>query len=354
MFNDRKILITGGTGSWANELVSQLLENYSPSEIIVYSRGEQKQVEMRHKFSKVSSLRYVIGDVRDKERLDLVMRGVDYVFHMAALKHVPVCEENPWDTVLTNIYGTQNVIDSSIKNKVRKVIQISTDKAVDPLNLYGVTKQCAEKLIIAANNYSPSTRFVCVRGGNVIGTAGSVIPLFREQIRKNNEITITDQNMTRFFLTLRQAIKLVFKSIEHSVGGEVFVLKMPSAKIVDLAEVMVRTLGNPETKARSIGIRPGEKMHEVLVSRYEAGRTVEEQDYFIILPNIKIDGIEERYSSNPRVNFEEFNSENTRMMDQRELKEILTKDGWLNELGDVGFLGKVHKEELKFKESKWL
>jgi|TARA_Y100000310_G_scaffold174669_2_gene174737 FlaA1/EpsC-like NDP-sugar epimerase len=354
MFDHKRILITGGTGSWANELITQLLGNYFPEEVIVYSRGEQKQVEMKHNFSGNPIIKYVIGDVRDKQRLERVMMGVDYVFHMAALKHVPVCEENPWDTVLTNIYGTQNVIDASIKNNVKKVIQVSTDKAVDPLNLYGVTKQCAEKLIIAANHHSPNTRFVCVRGGNVIGSAGSVVPLFREQIRKNNEITITDERMTRFFLTLSQAIKLVFKSVENSVGGEVFVLKMPAAKITDLAEVMVETLGNQETKSSTIGIRPGEKIHEVLVSRYESHRTVEEDGYFIILPIIKIPGLADKYFQNKKIDLEEFNSQNTHVMDKIELKKVLEDDGWLGELSESGFLGKVPSQDLKFKDRKWL
>ena len=354
MFNHKRILITGGTGSWANELITQLLENHFPQEIIVYSRGEQKQVEMKHKFSGNPLIKYVIGDVRDKERLEIVTRGVDYIFHMAALKHVPVCEENPWDTVLTNIYGTQNVIDVSIKNNVKKVIHISTDKAVDPLNLYGVTKQCSEKLIIAANHHSKNTRFVCVRGGNVIGSAGSVIPLFKEQIKKNNEITITDERMTRFFLTLKQAIKLVFKSIENSIGGEVFVLKMPSSKITDLAEVMVESLGDSETKVKNIGIRPGEKIDEVLVSRYEVNRTVEDEDYFVILPLIKLEGLADKYFQNKRVNFEEFNSRNTHMMSKEELKKMLEEDGWLTEEKKDGFVGNLTSQGLKFEDKKWL
>jgi len=354
MFDHKRILITGGTGSWANELVNQLLANHFPQEIIIYSRGEQKQVEMKHKFSGNPIIKYLIGDVRDKERLEMATRGVDYIFHMAALKHVPVCEENPWDTVLTNIYGTQNVIDVAIKNNVKKVIQISTDKAVDPLNLYGVTKQCAEKLIIAANNHSQNTKFVCVRGGNVIGSAGSVVPLFREQIKKNNEITITDDRMTRFFLTLEQAIHLVFKSVENSIGGEIFVLKMPAAKIIDLAEVMVETLGDQETKSSSIGIRPGEKIHEVLVSRYESERTVEEEDYFIVLPPIKIKGLSDKYFQNKKIEFEEFNSQNTHVMDKEELKQVLLNDGWLGEIKEKNFLEDVSSQDLKFKDKKWI
>ncbi len=354
MFDNKKILITGGTGSWANELVKQLLQRYNPQEVRIYSRGEQKQVEMQHKFANNPALRFMIGDVRDRSRLDLVMEGVDYVFHMAALKHVPVCETNPWEVVQTNIHGTQNVVDASIKNKVKKVIFVSTDKAVDPLNLYGVTKQCAEKLVIAANNYSGDTQFVCVRGGNVIGSAGSVVPLFKEQIRKNNEVTLTNGEMTRFFLTLRQAIELVFKSILNSHGGEIFVMKMPAAKILDLANLMVEELGDSETKIREIGIRPGEKIHEVLVSRYDSHRTLEDEGFFIILPNIKINGLEEKYAGRKRVNFTEFNSTNTIQLDKEKLKDVLEKDGWMSKDLGQGFLEDLDPEQLKFEKKKWL
>ncbi len=354
MFNNKKVLITGGTGSWANELVKQLLESYSPTEIRLYSRGEQKQVEMKHRFGGNPILKFVVGDVRDSDRLEMASKDINYIFHTAALKHVPVCEENPWEAVLTNIQGTKNVTDAAIKNKVAKVILISSDKAVDPLNLYGTTKQCAEKLIIAANNLSKSTRFVCVRGGNVLGTAGSVVPLFREQIRKNNEITLTDDRMTRFYLTLKQAIHLVFKSIENSIGGEVFVLNMPATKITDMAKVMISNLGDSTTKIRRIGVRPGEKMHEVLISRYESERTLEEGSYFIILPNIPIDGIAEKYSLGKKVSFEEFTSENTRQLLKDDVQKMLDEDGWLGKLSEVGFLGKINPQDLKFEKEKWL
>jgi len=354
MFDNKKILITGGTGSWANELVKQLLEKYNVSEIRIYSRGEQKQVEMQHKFNNNQLLKFIIGDVRDSERLNTATENIDYVFHMAALKHVPVCEGNPWEAVKTNIQGTQNIIDSSIENHIKKVIFISTDKAVDPLNLYGVTKQCAEKLIIAANKYSEKTKFVCVRGGNVIGSAGSVIPLFREQIKRKNEITLTDENMTRFFLTLKQAISLVFKSIEESLGGEIFVMKMPATKITNLIDVMISEIGDSNTQIRKIGIRPGEKFHEVLVSRYESERTYDGGDYFIILPVINLKGLDEKYSNMQKINFNEFNSENTRQLGNEELKRILKEDGWLDSSIDTGFLKKLDKKTLEFKSDKWL
>jgi len=266
------ILITGGTGSWGNELVKQLLQKHNPKEIRIFSRGEHKQVEMKRKFTD-PRIKYYIGDVRDKDRLSVVTRDVDVLFHLAALKHVPVCEENPWEAVQTNIIGLQNVIETSIENKVKKVIDVSTDKAVDPFNLYGVTKACGEKLMVAANTSSKDTRFVCVRGGNVLGTNGSVIPLFVEQIKKLNKITVTDERMTRFLMRVEDAIGLVLHATFNSYGGDIFVMKMPGVKIIDLARVMVKRLGNNKTGIDLIGIRPGEKICEVLVSRYEVDHT---------------------------------------------------------------------------------
>jgi len=263
MLRKRKILITGGTGSWGHELTRQLLKDFEPKEIRIYSRGELKQVEMRRSFND-KRLNFIIGDVRDFIHLDEAMLGVDFVFHLAALKHVPVCESNPWEAVLTNIDGTQNVIRACIKNKVKKMVNVSTDKAVDPLNLYGVTKACAEKLTIAANNLTKDTSFICVRGGNVLGSNGSVVPLFRKQIEILNKITLTDERMTRFTFCLRDAIKLVLEALFESVGGEVFVMKMPALFISDLAKVMIENLGNENTKIEKIGIRPGEKIEEVL------------------------------------------------------------------------------------------
>jgi len=330
MFNNKTILITGGTGSWGNELTKQLIEKYNPKEIRIFSRGEHKQVQMKLKYSNEKRIKYFIGDVRDKDRLLIVTRDVDYIFHLAALKHVPICEENPWESVLTNIYGTRNVIECAIENSVEKVIDISTDKAVDPFNLYGVSKACGEKLMIAANIESEKTSFVCIRGGNVVGTNGSVVPLFREQILKNNEITITDERMSRYFLSLSDAISLIFKAARDSVGGEIFVMKMPAAKIPDLAKVMVKELGNVETKIRKIGIRPGEKIYEVLVSKYESPRCVESGDYFIILPQIQIPRMEEIYKNKTPINILEYTSENTHLLTEEEIKEILDMEGWLS------------------------
>ncbi len=332
MFDDKVILITGGTGSWGNELTKQLLEKYEPKEIRIYSRGEPKQVQMKINYYGDRRVKFIIGDVRDKSRLSMATRDVDYVFHLAALKHVPVCEENPWESVLTNIYGTRNVIEASIESNVKKVIYVSTDKAVDPFNLYGICKSCGEKLIVAANLESDKTSFVCIRGGNVIGTSGSVIPLFKEQILKNKEITLTNREMSRYFFPVSKAIGLVFKATVSSVGGEIFVMKMPSCKIIDLAEVMINELGNGDTKITNIGIRPGEKIYEVLVSRYESPRCIESGDYYIILPQLKIPKIKEHYADYEKIKLEEFNSKNARIMDREEIKAVLKKEGFFDKV----------------------
>jgi FlaA1/EpsC-like NDP-sugar epimerase len=286
MFNNKTIFVSGGTGSWGHELVSQILEKYHPKEIRIYSRGEHKQVEMRQEFNNSPILKFIIGDIRDKNILNLAMKNVDYVFHLAALKHVPVCEENCWEAVLTNIYGTQNIIECAINNHVKKVIDISTDKAVDPFNLYGVTKACGEKLIINANqNYISDTKFVCIRGGNVMGTNGSVLPLFKRQIKQKNKITITDPDMTRYLMSTREAISLIFQAVTNSIGGEIFVMRMPATKVCNIANVMIKLFGNKKTKQQIVGARPGEKMHEVLVSKNESPRTkIYNNKYYVILP----------------------------------------------------------------------
>ncbi len=351
ILNDAVILVTGGTGSWGNELVSQLLKNYLPREIRIYSRGEHKQVEMKRKFQD-SRLKYYIGDVRDRDQLISASKGVDVVFHLAALKHVPVCEENPWEAVLTNIIGIQNVIDASIANKVKRVIDISTDKAVDPFNLYGVSKACGEKLIIAANLISKDTRFACIRGGNVLGTNGSVVPLFKEQISKLNEITITDNGMTRFLMLVEEAIELVLHATVNSFGGEVFVMKMPACKIIELARVMIDKLGDSKTKIKTIGVRPGEKLYEVLVSRYEIPRTFDVGKYFIILPQIKLEETENYYKKMQKIKLksEEFNSNNTHMLNKSEILSLLNKDGWFNSGDDheaLKYLKTLKKQDLE-------
>lgn len=331
MLNNTTIFVSGGTGSWGYELVKQILEKFNPKEIRIYSRGEHKQVEMRQEFNNNPKLKFIVGDVRDKNILGLAMKNVDFVFHLAALKHVPVCEENCWEAVLTNIYGTQNIIECAIANNVKKVVDISTDKAVDPFNLYGVTKAAGEKLVINANqNYISSTKFICIRGGNVIGTNGSVIPLFKKQLLEHNEITVTDENMTRFLMSTREAIGLIFKAVENSVGGEIFVMRMSATTVKIIADVLAGMFGNGESKRRVIGIRPGEKMYEVLVSKNEAARAkVFDEKYFVILPQFKKEELGQQYKDYQPLGLEEFNSNNTAQIDNAELEGILKKEEWL-------------------------
>ncbi len=329
MLNNSIILITGGTGSWGHELVNQILANYKPKEIRIYSRGEHKQVEMRQQFEN-PLLKFIIGDVRDKNILGLAMKDVDYIFHLAALKHVPVCEENCWEAVLTNIYGTQNVIECAIANNVKKVVDISTDKAVDPFNLYGITKACGERLVINANqNYISKTKFICIRGGNVIGTNGSVLPLFKKQIKEKNKITITDPNMTRYLMSTAEAIGLVFQAIINAEGGEIFVMRMSSAQVDNIANVMIKLFGNSDTRKEIIGVRPGEKIDEVLVSKNESARTrVFNKKYYLILSQYKT-VLDEKYENLPVMEIKEFTSSNAYRLSDDELVGILKKEAWL-------------------------
>ncbi len=336
-----RILITGGTGSWGHELVRQLLEKYpSVKEIRIYSRGEHKQVEMKREFGFHPKLRFIIGDIRDKNILSYAMKNIDIVFHLAALKHVPVCEENTWEAVLTNINGTQNVIEAAINNGVRRVVDVSTDKAVDPFNLYGVTKACGEKLIINANfNYSYNgvgkndrTTLMCIRGGNVIGTNGSVIPLFKKQLLENNEVTVTDPQMTRFLMSTREAISLIFTAVENSVGGELFVMKMPAATVETITDVMIKLFGNKKSKIKIIGTRPGEKKHEVLVSKNESPSAyIFSNQHFVVLPQIQDSQLMKRYGKKQHLEADEFNSENTYRLNASELEKILRAEKWLME-----------------------
>jgi UDP-N-acetylglucosamine 4,6-dehydratase len=320
----KTVLITGGTGSWGTELVTQLLDmKPGPREIRIYSRGEHKQVEMRARFPD-PRIKFIIGDVRDKNILGFAMSHVNTVFHLAALKHVPVCEDNPWEAVLTNVYGTQNVIEAAIANQVDVVVDVSTDKAVDPFNLYGVSKACAEKLIINANKLPEGTRFVCVRGGNVIGTNGSVIPLFKKQIQQNNEITVTNPQMTRYLMSTREAISLIFEAMQWHEGGEIFVLNMPATTVEIIAQALIELFGNKKTVIREIGVRQGEKMHEVLISKNESPFAEDSGDkYYTIHPSFRDNRIQKR------VAFDEFSSQNTRQLSKKELIEMLKKEKWL-------------------------
>jgi UDP-N-acetylglucosamine 4,6-dehydratase len=276
------VLVTGGTGSFGKKFIKAILEKHHAEKVIVFSRDELKQHEMRMAGFNQPNMRYFIGDVRDQERLRRAMQGVDVVVHAAALKQVPACEYNPKEAIKTNINGTSNVVEASLDAGVKKVLALSTDKAVNPVNLYGATKLAAEKLAIQSNAYAGGreTRISCVRYGNVVGSRGSVVPKFLQQRESGaNKLTVTDERMTRFWITLDQGVAFVIRCIEQMHGGEVFVPKIPSTTIVDLAKAI-----SPEAEIEFIGIRPGEKLHEVLISEDEARSTVELEDMYVVQP----------------------------------------------------------------------
>ena len=279
-WSNLSILITGGTGSFGKKFTETMLKEYHPKKLIIFSRDELKQHEMRVAGFDHDTLRYFIGDVRDRDRLKRAMNGVDIVVHAAALKQVPACEYNPIEAVATNIGGAKNVIDAALDAGVKKVLGLSTDKAVNPVNLYGATKLVAEKLLVQANSYRGEgpARFSCVRYGNVVGSRGSVIPLFLAQ-RKNGQVTITDPRMTRFWITLDQGVRFVIHCVEQMHGGEVFVPRIPSTGMMDLAEAVA-----PGCEVKIIGIRPGEKLHECLISEDEARTTKELDNFYVIQP----------------------------------------------------------------------
>lgn len=327
MFKDSTILVTGGTGSWGHELITQLLLE-DPKEIIVYSRSESTQVAMKRTFED-PRLTFCIGDVRDKESLMRACRGVEYLFHLAALKHVPVCEEQPYEALKTNVIGTQNVIETAIENGVKMVVNISTDKAANPSNFYGMTKAIGERLIVYANLISTKTSFVCVRGGNVLGTNGSVIHLFMQQIREKRQIGITHKEMTRFFMTLQEAIVLLLRATKEGRGGEIFVMKMPSCKILDLAEVLIESMDNGDVEIVELGVRPGEKIHEILYSDYEAQNTVEyDEDYLVTLPTFKIPGLMDFYFGYPRVSINDYSSAHS-LMNKDQILRLVSRGDFL-------------------------
>lgn len=284
MLNNKVILITGGTGSFGKQFTRRILSEYKPKKIIIYSRDEFKQYMMRKEFEKYNEkLRYFIGDVRDKSRLRRALQGVDVIIHAAALKHVPIAEYNPLEAIKTNIHGAENVIDAALDCGVKKVVALSTDKAVNPINLYGATKLVSDKLFVSANAYSGKSgcTFSVVRYGNVAGSRGSVIPFFKSLIDQGEKIIpITDYRMTRFLITLNQGVDLVFRALKEAKGGEIYVAKIPSVKVVDLAKAM-----GPEAELKEIGIREGEKLHEVMITEEDARFTHDYKNHFIIYPN---------------------------------------------------------------------
>lgn len=295
MFNDKSILVTGGTGSFGKLYIQTLLARFKPRRLIVYSRDELKQFEMQQVFN-TSCMRYFIGDVRDGERLTQAMNGVDFVIHAAALKQVPAAEYNPMECIKTNIHGAENVIKAALANNVDKVIALSTDKAANPINLYGATKLASDKLFVAANNMvgSSRTRFAVVRYGNVVGSRGSVVPFFAKLVAEGAaSLPITDPRMTRFWITLQEGVDFVLKNFQRMRGGEIFVPRIPSVRITDLAAAMAPTLAT-----HVVGIRPGEKLHEIMCPADDSHLTLEFADHFVIQPSIRFHGQDMDYRIN--------------------------------------------------------
>lgn len=289
MLDNSSILITGGTGSFGKKFIEMVLNRYNPRRIVIYSRDEYKQYHMKNSFEKtlkpeqLKKLRFFIGDVRDKDRLYRAFKDIDYVVHAAAMKQVPACEYNPFEAIKTNIHGAQNIVDAALDKGVKKVVALSTDKAVNPINLYGGTKLVSDKLFISANAYAgeKGTVFSVVRYGNVAGSRGSVIPFFKKLIEKGErELPITDFRMTRFWITLEEGVELVFKALEESRGGETYISKIPSFKITDLAQAML-----PDCRLKEVGIREGEKLHEVMVTKDDSRMTYEYEKHYIIYPH---------------------------------------------------------------------
>jgi UDP-N-acetylglucosamine 4,6-dehydratase/5-epimerase len=295
MFDNATILITGGTGSFGKKYTKTLLERYSPKKIIIFSRDELKQFDMQQQFDN-ECMRYFIGDVRDPERLNQAMKGVDYVIHAAALKQVPAAEYNPMECIKTNIHGAENVIKAAINNNVKKVMALSTDKAANPINLYGATKLCSDKLFVAANNMTGGhpTRFAVVRYGNVVGSRGSVVPFFQKLISSNaDHLPITHNDMTRFWITLQGGVDFVLTNFNRMQGGEIFIPKIPSVRITDLAKSLAADLPH-----KIIGVRPGEKIHEIMCPADDSHLTLEFDDHFVIAPTIIFHEEEINYQKN--------------------------------------------------------
>ena len=327
MLNDKTIIITGGTGSFGNCFTKYVLEHYEPKKIIIYSRDEFKQFLMANEFKKYESrLRFFIGDVRDKDRLQRALEGVDYVIHAAALKQVPACEYNPNEAIRTNIHGAQNVIDAALDSNVKKVVALSTDKAVNPVNLYGGTKLVSDKLFVAANAYTGTKdiNFSIVRYGNVAGSRGSVIPFFYNIIKNGGrELPITDYRMTRFWISLEQGVELVIKALSEAKGGETFISKIPSFKVKDLAQAML-----PGCKMPEVGIREGEKLHEIMVTREDSMHTYEYGKHFIVYPHYDWWGKQDVIPGGKPVapEFEYSSSTNTEWLSVEDIQRLLKTD----------------------------
>lgn len=317
--DNSSILVTGGTGSFGKKFVETVLKEHKPKRLIIFSRDELKQYEMANGGFNNPAMRYFIGDIRDSNRLHRAMAGVDIVVHAAALKHVPACEYNPFEAVKTNIDGSQNIVEAALDCGVQKVLALSTDKAVNPVNLYGATKLVAEKIFVQGNAYrgSNNTIFSCVRYGNVIGSRGSVVPLFQKQ-KESGTVTITDDRMTRFWITLEQGVQFVVDCIENMQGGEIFVPKISSMKMTDLAKAIA-----PEAEQKVIGIRAGEKLHEILLSKDEARHAIEKEDSFVIVPEDHAWDEKEWHVSDLPEDFEYASNTNTEWVNDNQLHEMI-------------------------------
>lgn len=329
MFSNKTVLITGGTGSFGKKYVKTLLERYSPKKIIIYSRDELKQFEMQQDFNQ-DCMRYFIGDVRDKERLTQAMNGVDFVIHAAALKQVPAAEYNPMECIKTNIKGAENVIAAALAQNVEKVIALSTDKAANPINLYGATKLVSDKLFVAANNISGghNTTFAVVRYGNVVGSRGSVVPFFQKLINEGaTELPVTHDEMTRFWITLQDGVDFVLKNFDRMLGGEIFIPKIPSMRVIDLAKAMA-----PNLEIKIIGIRPGEKLHEIMCPADDSYHTYEYDDHYVIAPSIQFSSRSNDFTVNAisekgaqvSTGFEYNSKNNNHFLNQQELLNFNT------------------------------
>jgi len=330
-FENKKILVTGGVGSIGSEIVRQLLKQ-NPSVVRILDIDETRLFEIQSELKNYKSLRFLIGDVRDKDRLKRAIEDIDIIFHAAALKHVPSCEYNPFEAVKTNVIGTQNLIEAAMDEEVEKMINISTDKVANPIGTMGATKLLTEKLVMGAEYYKGDrkTVFSSVRFGNVIGTRGSVIPLFKTQIKRDEILTITDPNMTRFVMSIKQAVNLIFKASEVAEGGEIFIFKMPSLKISDLADVMVKE-SSKKIRIETTGIRPGEKMYESLMTREEAEHALETDDMFIILPQIDKSYKSKfpSYKGIIQTKQMEYTSNNVKLMSKDEIRKMLLEESLL-------------------------
>ena len=342
IFENKNILVTGGTGSIGSVIVEKLIQKYNPNQVRIFDKNEEGLFNATLKYGKSTPARFLIGDIRDKERVSWAMREVDYVFHAAALKHVSLCEYNPFEAIKTNVVGTENVIIAAINHKVKKFINISTDKAAMPVSTMGASKLLSEKITVATNYYKGRVKTVCasVRFGNVLASSGSVIPIFIEQIKKGGPVTITDERMTRYFMTIPKAVELIFKATDISKGGEIFILKMPALKIADLAQVLIEELPSKlklksnEIKIKKIGVRPGEKIREYLVTPYEREFTLEMKDMYVIPPLIEfpnldkneIPGKVEYYKKLGGKSIDPNKIEKPNLLTKTEIKTILKKE----------------------------